>query len=165
MATPCPRCGTTKTESVRHGFIYNSLWNMGYHLRRCSFCNRKRIFKRHDRNRPHPDDWTAEELTEHFNRKIAESKGLTYIAVKGQGEIMASDSTEKSPALGAQSQKSSIGVAEATEEIDDYRLCPKCGSTAYHRSHRRWYEKLLGSPRMARCVKCDHRFPYPRGGD
>ena len=50
-----------------------TLWNMGYHLRRCSFCNRWRLFKRRDRNRPHPDDMTAEELTEDFNRKIAAS--------------------------------------------------------------------------------------------
>ena len=162
MATPCPRCGTTKTESVRHGFLYTRLWNIGYHLRRCSFCNRKRIFKRHDRNRPHPDDLTAEELTEHFNRKIAESKGRTLVVVKEQN--MAS-SAEESHGLGSQQQRSSVSVAEPTEEIDDYRLCPECGSTAYHRSHRRWYEKLLKSPRMARCGKCDHRFPYPRGDE
>ena len=59
MASPCPRCGTTKTESVRHGFIHDKLWNMGYHLRRCSFCNRWRLFKRADPNRPHPDDMTV----------------------------------------------------------------------------------------------------------
>ena len=43
---------------------------MGYHLRRCSYCNRYRLFKRMDRNQPHPDDLTAEELRESFNRKI-----------------------------------------------------------------------------------------------
>ncbi|MGO8815194.1 MAG: hypothetical protein ACLQVG_11130 [Terriglobia bacterium] len=162
MADPCPRCGTTKTESVRHGFLYTRLWNMGYHLRRCSFCNRKRIFKRHDRNRPHPDDLTAEELTEHFNRKIAEAKGQTYVAVKREN---VANSSEESQLLGTQPQRMPVSVAEATEEIDDYRLCPNCGSSNYRRSHRRWYEKLLKSPRMARCIKCDTRFPYPRGED
>jgi hypothetical protein len=151
MATPCPRCGTTKTESVRHGFIYHRLWEMGYHLRRCSFCNRKRLFKRADRTQPHPDDMTAEQLTEEFNRKIAESKGQAYGAAERHRGNMAS--------------KSSASVAEVVGEIDDYRLCPKCGSTVYRRSRRRWYEKMLKRPRMARCLKCEHRFPYPRGED
>ncbi len=100
MASPCPRCGTTKTESVRHGFIYNTPWNMGYHLRRCSFCNRWRLFKRLDRHRPHPDDMTVEELQENFNRKIAESLGKTDEASKANGGNMASNSPEESTGLG-----------------------------------------------------------------
>ncbi len=162
MADPCPRCGTTKTESVRHGFLYTRLWNMGYHLRRCSFCNRKRIFKRHDRNRPHPDDLTAEELTEHFNRKIAEAKGQSYVAVKTESTA---NSQGEPQVHEERPHRASVSVAEATEEIDDDRLCPNCGSSTYHRSHRRWYERLLRSPRMARCSKCYTRFPYPRSED
>ena len=157
MVTPCPRCGHTKTESVRHGFIYNKLWDMGYHLRRCSFCERLRIFKR-SRNQRHPDDWTAEELTAHFNRKIAEAKGKLPVVVKGYAETMNPNSTEKPGERGAGRNAVAVDVAE---ETDDYRLCPRCGSTIYRRSRRRWWEKLIGRPRMARCLKCNHRFPYP----
>ena len=39
--------------------------------------------------------------------------------------------------------------------------CPKCRSTIYRRSHRRWYERFLGRPKMARCLECHHRFHYP----
>ena len=74
---------------------------------------------------------------------------------------MAFDSSEESRGLGDQPSRSSIGVAESTDEVDDYRLCPKCGSTLYRRSRRRWYERLMRRRRMARCLKCDHRFPYP----
>jgi len=162
MATPCPRCGTTKTESVRHGFIYYRLWNMGYHLRRCSFCNRKRLFKRHDLAQPHPNEMTSEELTEHFNRKIAQSMGQAQAVSEGEGEKMVANTGEESQEAADQPQAVSVGVADPADEVEDYRLCPKCGSTLYRRSRRRWYERLMSRPRMARCLKCDHRFPYPR---
>ena len=80
METPCPRCGTTKTESVRHGFIYNTLWKMGYHLRRCSFCNRRRFIPAGDRNRPHPNDMTAEELRKASIERSRRHKGETLAA-------------------------------------------------------------------------------------
>ena len=161
MASPCPRCGNTKTESVQHGFIHDTLWNMGYHLRSCSFCNRWRLFKRVDRTRPHPDDMTMEELQESFNRKIAETTGKPSAASETPGGNRASDSSEESRGLGAEASALSIGVAEATDVVEDDRLCPKCGGTIYRRSHRRWYERLVRRPKMARCLKCDHRFPYP----
>jgi hypothetical protein len=134
---------------------------MGYHLRRCSFCNRKRIFKRHDRNRPHPDDLTAEELTDHFNRKIAQTLGQTTVPKKGQGGTVASNSSQTNPGPGDQPQPSAVGVITVPDEGDDYRLCPRCGGTVYRRSRRRWYERFLNRPKMARCLRCDNRFPYP----
>ena len=162
MASPCPRCGNTKTESIRHGFIHDTLWNWGYHLRRCSFCNRWRLFRRADPTQRHPDDMTREELQEHFDRKIAEALGKPYEPYDPPEGDMASDSSEPSRELPAREGNSSIGLAEQTDEVDDYWLCPKCGSTIFRRSHRRWYERLLRRPKMARCMKCDHRFPYPR---
>jgi hypothetical protein len=161
MESPCPRCGTMKTESVRHGFIHDKLWNMGYHLRRCSYCHRRRLFKRAHLDLPHPDDMTVEELRESFDRHIAKSLGKDSTDLRTAGRNMASDSPEKPDELGAQPIGSSIGVADATDEVDDYRLCPKCGSTLYRRSRRRWYERLVRRPKMARCLKCDHRFHYP----
>jgi DNA-directed RNA polymerase subunit RPC12/RpoP len=161
METPCPRCGTIKTESVRHGFIHDTLWNMGYHLRRCSYCNRWRLFKRGDRHRPHPDDLTIEELQERFKRKIAAASGKLPADSERLGGNMASDPLEQSRGPGAQPSTSSVSVAEVTDEYEDYRVCPKCGSKVYRRSRRRWYERLIKRPRMARCMQCDRRFPYP----
>jgi hypothetical protein len=180
MESPCPRCGTLKTESVRHGFIHDTLWNLGYHLRRCSFCDRKRLFKRMDPNRPHPDDLTVEELRESFNRKIAESRRKDEEAARAGASASGVSSPDQAHAFESAASESSIGVAEATEvpespepaestntpewleENPDYQICPKCGGSVYRRSHRRWYERLLKRPKMARCMKCKHRFPYPR---
>lgn len=159
MESPCPRCGTLKTESVRHGFIHDTLWNMGYHLRCCSFCNRWRVFKRMDRTRPHPDDMTVEELRESFSRKVAAT--LRRDSAERSEDRMDFKSSEESSEFEPVPGESAIGVAEAPEEIAEYRLCPKCGGTVYRRSRRRWYERLLKRPRMARCMKCSHRFPYP----
>jgi len=161
MATPCPRCGATKTESVRHGFLYRTLWDRGYHLRRCSFCNRLRIFKRHDRTQPHPDDLTAEQLNEYFNRKIAQSRGEAYGPPGAQGNDVAPVFSPQVEGGEARQSASLSAAAVATIEGEDYQLCPQCGGTVYRRSRRRWYEKLVNRPRMARCLKCDHRFPYP----
>jgi len=161
MASPCPRCGHTKTESVRHGIIHNTLWDWGYHLRRCSFCDRWRLFKRTNLNERHPDEMTREELQEHFNRKVAESLRQSSANETMPEGSMATDSVEPSAEVRSQAGSSSVGLAEETDEVDDYRLCPKCGSTIFRRSHRRWYEKLFKRPKMARCLKCDHRFPYP----
>jgi len=134
---------------------------MGYHLRICSFCNRWRLFKRADPSRPHPDDMTMEELQESFNRKIAETTGKPSDAAETPEENTPSGSSEVFQGLKSAASTSSISVAEATDEAGDYRLCPKCGGTIFRRSHRRWYERLVGRPKMARCMKCDHRFPYP----
>jgi hypothetical protein len=185
METPCPKCGTLKTESVRHGLIYKTLWGMGYHLRRCSFCNRWRLQPRGDNNRPHPNDLTAEKLTEHFNRRIAASRrrdaalaGAGAVAV-GAGVVSvasaepaprrniaqsraAVSSVEAEPAarpIGAQS-RAAISVAEV-EPTAEYAACPRCGNMKYRRSRRRWYERWLDRPKMARCLKCSHRYPHP----
>jgi hypothetical protein len=180
METPCPRCGTLKTESVRHGFIYNTLWKMGYHLRRCSFCNRRRLIARGDRNRPHPNDLTAEELTEHFNRRIAsslkrEGAGVIVKSVVSDSPLplpragatpkavaVVSSPPPKAIAVGTAPSPAATAVGVAEMELKDvYGSCPECGNTKYRRSRRRWYERWLNRPRMARCLKCSCRYPYP----
>ena len=40
--------------------------------------------------------------------------------------------------------------------------CPYCGSRHHRRSRRRFMERLLHRPPMARCVACSHRFSLPR---
>ena len=159
METPCPRCGTLKTESVKHGFIYNTLWKMGYHLRRCSFCNRRRLVKRGDKNRPHPNNLTAEQLTEHFNRRIASA-----LKREGAAAVVVKNGSADSPAVGSAPSSlprtTSVAVAEADPSAE-MGLCPDCGYTKYRRSRRRWYERWMNGPKMARCVKCSCRYPYP----
>jgi hypothetical protein len=105
---------------------------------------------------------TVEELQEDFNRKIAKALDKDRAGSETAEGNMPSNSPEESSRLGAQPSSTSIGVAEAPEEIDNFGFCPKCMSTLYRRTRRRWYEKwLLKRPKMARCLKCDHRFPYP----
>jgi hypothetical protein len=133
---------------------------MGYHLRRCAYCKRKRLFKRAKGQR-HPNEMTAEELREMFDRKIAKSRAKESAAPKTQGGEMEPNSSEESNQSREQASAPSIGEGEASQEVEDYRLCPKCGSILYRRSRRRWWERLMGRPRMARCLRCDHRFPYP----
>jgi DNA-directed RNA polymerase subunit RPC12/RpoP len=161
MASPCPRCGATKTESVRHGLIYDTLWKFGYHLRCCSSCKRWRLFKQRDPTQRHPDDMTLEELRERYDRKLKEAARKASLASEKPGGKMASDSSEESRGSGGQPSKSSVRAKGAGDDFVEYRLCPKCGSTHYHRSRRRWYERLIRRRRMARCMKCNHRFPYP----
>ena len=161
MASPCPRCGATKTKSVRHGLIYNTLWKMGYHLRRCSLCERRRLFKRVHRYGPHPDDMTHEQLQEQYHRKVAEASRRAPAEPETPAPEMTPEFAQASIGRGTLETATSISVAEADDAVDDYHFCPECGSTSYRRSRRRFFERLLKRPRMARCLRCDHRFPYP----
>ena len=161
MASPCPRCGATKTESVAHGFIYDIFWSMGYHLRRCSACNRRRLFKRGHRIRQR-HHMTDDELQRMPYQESMGALREPSTASETPGGNLASDSTGDSSGPGAYPNVSSNRAAVATGEVDDYHLCPMCGSTLYRRSRRRWYERLAKRPKMARCLKCDRRFPYPR---
>jgi len=164
MATPCPRCGATKAESVRHGVLYNLAWKLGYHMRRCSSCNRRRLYKRTDRDRPNPDDLSYGELEAHFNRKIADAGGEPPSEGDTSGPGTSAQLTEApddyetfddaDPALAA------VAIEKA-EEANDNRCCPRCTSTVYRRSHRTFFERLLNRPRMVRCLRCSHRFPFP----
>jgi hypothetical protein len=161
MASPCPRCGATKTRSVRHGLMYNTLWTMGYHLRRCSFCGRRRLFKRAHREGSHPHDMTHEQLQEHYNRKIAEVSRRGPTEPETLAPQMARGFAQTSIGRRTPETATSVSVVEAHSEVEDYGCCPECGSTIYRRSRRRFFERLLKRPKMARCLRCDHRFPHP----
>jgi hypothetical protein len=161
MVSACPRCGARKTESVRHGLIYKTLWKMGYNLRRCSYCNRRRLFKRGHRHGPHPHDMTREQLEDYYSRKIAEASGSVSAHAETPRPETAPESAEGSVGRETLETATSVHVTEAHQEGGDYHCCPKCGSTFYRRSRRRFFERLLKRPRMARCLRCHHRFPYP----
>lgn len=161
MASPCPRCGATKTESVRHGLIYGVFWKMGYHMRRCSFCNRRRLFKRAGGDRPHPDEMTREQLQEQYDRRIAEVGGtMPTDPVPADPEID-SPPAEEAVAAAPPESVASVSVAEPMEEVDEFDCCPRCGSPLFRRSRRTFFERFLKRPRMARCIRCAYRFPYP----
>lgn len=162
MASACPRCGATKTESVRHGFVYDTLGRLGYRLRRCSSCNRWRVFRRRGSLDRRPDELTVEELRERFNQEVAKTLKKPPTVADAPDKNMAIDPPEKPSVAVAPPVKRSHREAESAGEPDDYRMCPRCGSANYHHSRRRWYEKLVRRRRMARCMKCNHRFPYPR---
>ncbi len=161
MASACPRCGATKTESVRHGFVYDTFSMLGYRLRRCSSCNRWRVFKRSASTGRRVDEMTVEELREKFNQEIAKTLRKPPVSAETSAQEMTQESQDESAPAEGQGRPASQ-KPEADDAVDDYRLCPKCGSSNYHRSRRRWYEKLVKSRRMARCMRCNHRFPYPR---
>jgi hypothetical protein len=180
METACPRCGTLKTESVRHGFAYKLMWGLGYHLRRCSFCNRWRLNPRGDRNRPHPNDLSAEELTEHFNRRIAaslrrdgavpsaalassmaSSGGVGSVTLERPPVAEKKISTVPPKPVPVETRRETSDDEEDADPAEIYGACPECGKTKYRRSRRRWYERWLNRPKMARCLNCDCRYPYP----
>ncbi len=161
MASACPRCGATKTESVHHGFVYDTFSMLGYRLRRCSSCNRWRVFKHSASTGRRVDEMTVDELREKFNQEIAKTLKKPPVVVEVSAGKMTQESQEKAAPVES-SRKPGARHSEPDDEVDDYRLCPKCGSSNYHRSRRRWYEKLLKRRRMARCMRCNFRFPYPR---
>ena len=169
--------------------IRTFFWDLGYHLRRCSYCNRPRLFRRGDPSRPHPDDMTREELQERFDRKIRESLGRMPRASEMSESKMAVESSNgpkgpeirtvgtsvgvaEKPVVVAEKlvvvadkpvvvAEKSVGVAEKVEPPVAVPCCPYCGGTHYRRSRRRWWERLMKRPRMARCRRCIRRFPYP----
>ncbi len=159
MASPCPRCGAIKTESVRHGIFYHLLWNLGYHLRRCSGCNRPRILRRPKSRARFEDEPALNSGTDSSPASSAKP------SVSGRAMESDPDSPESESAEAGASDKEEQGATQVAvdweESPNEYGCCPKCGSIQYRRSRRSAFEKMIGRPRMARCLKCFHRFPYP----
>ncbi len=155
METPCPRCGNLKTESIRHGTVYSVCWRMGYHLRRCSYCNRPRLIPRGQGR--HPTDMTWEELEDNFRHQIAATSGRLPARTPPDWDALAIPESLRVPVTSVPH----AALAEETADTAEYPRCPRCDSTAVRRSRRRWYERLLKFPPMARCRKCRTRFRHP----
>jgi hypothetical protein len=141
MSSPCPNCGASKTEPVRHGFIYKLAWVFGYRLRQCSRCRKRRFIRRQDDKSPDSlklgeEAATAAHFTEEREAAKTAEENLGPVGTK---PVPAADSSDRG-----------------------LRCCPECGSTKYHRTKRTTLEHLLLRPRMARCEMCRARFPYPR---
>jgi len=140
MATACPKCGGTKTESVRAGLLYWLASAFGYRLRLCGRCRSYRFFRRGgenhgSRSREQPEEQTSE----------------TQPAA-------ATTTTAAEPEAAPAASESSPSQEQSRERTHS---CPRCGSKDYRRSRRRWLERRKGSPPMLRCRSCDHRFPLP----
>ena len=135
MATSCPKCGGTKTESVGAGLLYWLASAFGYRLRMCGRCRSYRFFRRSGESRgarsPEPP---AEQ-----SQPVAAA---------------AADDPQPAPAA----SESSPSEEQSPERTHS---CPHCGGKDYRRSRRRWLERRKGSPPMLRCRNCNHRFPLP----
>lgn len=143
MPKPCPRCGATRTDSVRHGVLYWGAWALGYRLRECSRCRFPRLFGRHNQDKPESEAaFTAEDT----------SPKVGTAEQKMQEPVMA----EQQPRPDAPAEP------KPTPVVRDPYCCPHCGSTFYRRSRRTLLERILMRPRMARCKTCAFRFPYPK---
>ena len=153
MTTPCPRCGTRRTDSTYHGFWYLVVRRFGYHLRRCSRCRLPRFI----RHREHSDP--GEGSTQGL---ISQAQPLT--APPGPEPISEPDAAgDESPIVLKPVKTPPVMPREEIEKpADNPRTCPRCGSTYVRRSHRTFFERLIRRPKMARCKVCDHRFPLPR---
>lgn len=78
MATPCRKCGATKTEAVGHGLLYNLARKFGYRLRKCSRCQRRRLLPPH----------ASKDSPPRSNSQLRDSEAL---------EFAAEDANEKEP--------------------------------------------------------------------
>jgi hypothetical protein len=70
----------------------------------------------------------------------------------------------RSPKMAEESSRAEVTkpVADADASNGELPRCPTCGSTRYYRTRRTRLERFLSRPPMARCEKCEARFPYPR---
>lgn len=160
MVTPCPSCGSSETQPAQHGIIHFTLWKLGCHLRRCADCDRLRVLKRMDRSHLYRED--MEQLRQSFHRNLQVRASDKLPASEARGlhrdvrRVQAVGEFEMIPPY------SSIGLAEAPEgETRANHVCPRCGCADFVPSRRRWYERCLIRPKMARCIDCTYRFPAP----
>ena len=139
MATSCPKCGGTKTESVRAGLLYWLANAFGYRLRLCGRCRSYRLF-----------------------RRGGESHGSRSREPQEEQPSQAQPTATATAAAEAQAAPAASGSNPSQEQPRERTYsCPRCGSKDYRRSRRRWLERRQGSPPMLRCRSCNHRFPLP----
>ena len=139
MTSPCPRCGETKTDPVRHRGMYKLAWAFGYGLHRCSRCRALHFIPRHCGESP---DSSQLENEPPNAPGFAEERGALRTA-EARSEL----------------KKDQVTAANSSDR--DLRPCPACGSTQYYRSKRTTLERMLRRLPIARCESCGLRFPYP----
>src|SRR5947207_10016189 len=127
MALPCPKCGGTKTESVRASLLYWLAEAFGYRLRTCGRCRSYRLFKRGASRGSHSPQHGAEETSQ---PDPAPQETATATAPQPAVDTGGSSPPQEEPRQGGR------------------HACPRCGSKDYRRSHRSWWERRRGSPPM-----------------
>ncbi len=167
MSEPCRRCGATKTDPVCDScsIRYELAAMFGYELRQCGRCRHLRLLNRRAfarRHHVHSDGDPAHEYQ--FNHAVhAPSHEEAHATIVETGPP---DNDEPPPpALIVDPDHRETYAKLVPGENREIPFCPRCGSRAYRRSRRRWFEHLLRRPPMARCRSCRQRFPYPRHGD
>jgi len=160
MSEPCRRCGATKTDAIFDGrsLRYKLARVFGYELRQCARCRCLRLLNRHAAGRRHSARSGADASTA-SDHSVQALQGNAHTATGGAGSKMGAELIRpvfvNTP--GHETESTSLG----TGEPDDRGNCPRCGSRAYRRSRRRWFERLLRRPPMARCRSCRFRFRLP----
>ena len=136
----CPACGSTKYHRTRRTRLERFL--MRPPMSRCEKCGLRFPYSRHPDGSSHAS---------------VESDEDEVPMLRPSGE-------RRSPGMAEESTKAEVTkpVKDADSSNGELPSCPSCGSTRYHRTHRSRFERFLSRPPMARCDKCNSRFPYPR---
>jgi len=140
MALPCPKCGGTKTDPVKHGLKYNLAWAFGYRLQQCSRCRTSRYMPKY----------------------LGRSSNSSRLGKEPRSSLgFAGDEGDLGSAEARPWPSGDQGTA-ADPRKRELPRCPACGSRNFHRTKRTIIERLLQRPRMVRCETCGIRFPRPR---
>jgi hypothetical protein len=139
MISPCPRCGETRTDRVRHGAIYKLVWVFGYRLHRCSRCRAPRFV---------PRLYGKSLGSLQLGKEPASAPGF----VEERGGLKTAEGTPEP-------KKDQVTAADSSD--GELPRCSACGSTEWHRTKRTKLERLWLRVPMARCERCGMRFPYP----
>jgi uncharacterized protein (DUF983 family) len=86
------------------------------------------------------------------------------VELEEEAPVLRPSEERRSPEMAEESSRAEVikPVTDADASNDELPRCPTCGSTRYYRTHRNRLERFLSRPPMARCEKCEARFPYPR---
>jgi len=81
-----------------------------------------------------------------------------------EAPVLQPSEERRSPEMAEESSRAEVTkpVTDADASNGELPRCPTCGGTRYYRTHRTRLERFLSRPPMARCEKCEARFPYPR---
>ncbi len=147
MPAPCRKCGATKTEPVSEviSLRYELARLFGYELRQCARCRCLRLLKRRAAPRQHRPPLNDAPVT-------GTAGGTEEGATRDTFNPVLDNAAGGETSQGEPNPDEPHGVAS----------CPRCGSRRYRRSRRRWLERVMRRPAMARCKACHFRFPLPQ---
>jgi len=136
----CPACGSSKYHRTKRTTLEHLL--LRPRMAHCEKCGARFPHPGHHGKSPKPVK--SGEVATTASRVGEEERASTTAEESAQPKIAKRETAADS---------SSRGV----------RGCPACGSTSYRRTARTAMERIMLRPKMARCRKCQKRFPYPEG--